>query len=171
MGISGQQCAVAADDIAPYTPDVSVLSDAEDTALLIIQETTDKGDDVGSPPSTNADVGAPPPVTSPPPTVPATTENATENATGNATETKKKPLSRKSRIKELEDIKAQLAVKELELMSKENALLEKEQSISVLQAELEIERKLRDLIVKEKEEAEEEALLSKSLCTGSTMLP
>ena len=167
MGISGQQCAVAADDIAPYTPDVSVLSDAEDTALLIIQETTDKGDDVGSPPSTNADVGAPPPVTSPPPTVPATTENAT----GNATETKKKPLSRKSRIKELEDIKAQLAVKELELMSKENALLEKEQSISVLQAELEIERKLRDLIIKEKEEAEEEALLSKSLCTGSTMLP
>ena len=71
----------------------------------------------------------------------------------------------------MEEIKAQLAEKELELLSKENALLEQEQDIRTLQAELEIEKKLRALITKEKEKAEEEAALAMGLCSGSTMLP
>eukprot|EP00890_Picochlorum_soloecismus_P003313 jgi/Picsp_1/3983/NSC_01495-R1_expressed protein [Chlorella variabilis] len=80
-------------------------------------------------------------------------------------------VRRRGRIRELEEIKAQLAEKELELLSKENALLEQEQDIRTLQAELEIEKKLRVLITKEKEKAEEEAALAMGLCSGSTMLP
>jgi len=80
-------------------------------------------------------------------------------------------VRRRGRIRELEEIKAQLAEKELELLSKENALLEQEQDIRTLQAELEIEKKLRALITKEKEKAEEEAALAMGLCSGSTMLP
>lgn len=82
-----------------------------------------------------------------------------------------KSSKRKGRIRELEEIKAELAKKELELLSKENALLEKEQSVLVLRQELEIERNIRALITKEKEQAEEEAALAMGLCTGSTMLP
>lgn len=82
-----------------------------------------------------------------------------------------KSNKRKGRIRELEEIKAELAKKELELLSKENALLEKEQSMLVLRQELEIERNIRALITKEKEQAEEEAALAMGLCTGSTMLP
>lgn len=78
---------------------------------------------------------------------------------------------RRGRIRELEEIKSQLAEKELELLGKETALLEQQQDIQVLKQELEIERKLRALITKEKEEAEEEAALAMGLCTGSTMLP
>lgn len=80
-------------------------------------------------------------------------------------------VKRRGRIRELEEIKAQLAEKELELLSKENALLEQEQDIRTLQAELEIEKKLRALITKEKEKAEEEAALAMGLCSGGTMLP
>lgn len=82
-----------------------------------------------------------------------------------------KSTKRKGRIRELEEIKAELARKELELLSKENALLEKEQNMLVLRQELEIERNIRALITKEKEQAEEEAALAMGLCTGSTMLP
>lgn len=37
--------------------------------------------------------------------------------------------------------------------------------------QLEIEKKLRTLLTKEKEKAEEEAALAMGLCTGSSMLP
>lgn len=85
--------------------------------------------------------------------------------------TEQKSTKRKGRIRELEEIKAELAKKELELLSKENALLEKEQNMIVLRQELEIERNIRAIITKEKEQAEEEAALAMGLCTGSTMLP
>jgi len=84
---------------------------------------------------------------------------------------KTQPGRRKGRIKELEEIKGQLAQKELELLSKENVLLQQKQDIEVLRQELEIEKTLRALITKEKEDAEEEAALAMGLCTGSTMLP
>lgn len=38
-------------------------------------------------------------------------------------------------------------------------------------AQLEIERKLRALLTKDKEKAEEEAALAFGLCTGTSMLP
>ncbi|PRW56412.1 eukaryotic initiation factor [Chlorella sorokiniana] len=77
----------------------------------------------------------------------------------------------KGRIRELEELRAELAEKELVLLEKEQELLEKEQTLSILREELEIEKKLRTLLTKEKEKAEEEAALAMGLCTGSSMLP
>jgi hypothetical protein len=57
------------------------------------------------------------------------------------------------------------------LVGKERELLEKEQTLLVLREELEVERKLRALVTKEKEKAEEEAALAQALCTGGSMLP
>lgn len=89
---------------------------------------------------------------------------SSDNAPADTNEQRTKVSKKRGRIRELEEIKAQLAQKELELMSKENALLEKEQSMLVLRQELEIERNLRALITKEKEQAEEEAALAMGLC-------
>lgn len=89
---------------------------------------------------------------------------SSDNAPADTNEQTTKVSKKRGRIRELEEIKAQLAQKELELMSKENALLEKEQSMLVLRQELEIERNLRALITKEKEQAEEEAALAMGLC-------
>uniref|UniRef100_A0A1D1ZMJ7 Uncharacterized protein n=2 Tax=Auxenochlorella protothecoides TaxID=3075 RepID=A0A1D1ZMJ7_AUXPR len=78
---------------------------------------------------------------------------------------------RRSRLGELQEIRQQLAQRELELLSKERSLSARDQDISVLQEELEIERKLRALLTKDKEKAEEEAALAFGLCTGTSMLP
>lgn len=93
-------------------------------------------------------------------TLPSRSEDTQDGTNEQRTKVSKK----RGRIRELEEIKAQLAQKELELMSKENALLEKEQSMLVLRQELDIERNLRALITKEKEQAEEEAALAMGLC-------
>jgi hypothetical protein len=77
----------------------------------------------------------------------------------------------KGRIRELEEIRAELAEKELVLLEKEQELLDREQTLMVLREELEIERKLRALLTKEKEKAEEEAALAMGLCSGGSMLP
>eukprot|EP01025_Chloroclados_australasicus_P010280 TRINITY_DN14108_c0_g1_i1.p2 TRINITY_DN14108_c0_g1~~TRINITY_DN14108_c0_g1_i1.p2 ORF type:complete len:289 (-),score=53.59 TRINITY_DN14108_c0_g1_i1:358-1191(-) len=73
---------------------------------------------------------------------------------------------KKGRIRELEEIRVQLVEKEITLLAKEKELLQREQSIEVLQQELELERKIRALLTKEKERAEEEAALAMGLCTG-----
>lgn len=85
----------------------------------------------------------------------------------------RKKASRKGRgrIRELEEIRAELAEKELTLLQKEAELLEKEQTVMVLREELEIERRIRTLLTKEKEKAEEEAALAMGLCSGASMLP
>jgi len=77
----------------------------------------------------------------------------------------------KGRIRELEEIRAELAEKELVLLQKEQELLDREQTVMVLREELEIERKLRALLTREKEKAEEEAALAMGLCSGGSMLP
>jgi hypothetical protein len=43
--------------------------------------------------------------------------------------------------------------------------------VPTLHLQLEVERKLRALLTKEKERAEEEAALAMGLCTGGAMLP
>lgn len=75
------------------------------------------------------------------------------------------------RLVELEEIRTQLVEKQLILLEKEAELLQKEQTVIVLQEELDLERKLRALLTKEKEKAEEEAALAMGLCTGGAMLP
>lgn len=78
---------------------------------------------------------------------------------------------KKGRLRELEEIRAELAEKELILLQKEQELLDKDQTLLVLKEELELERKLRALLTKEKERAEEEAALAMGLCTGGAILP
>lgn len=68
-------------------------------------------------------------------------------------------------------VRAALAEKELMLLQKEAELLDREQTLLVLTEELELERKLRALLSKEKDQAEEEAALAMGLCTGGAMLP
>ncbi|KAF8065764.1 hypothetical protein HT031_002824 [Scenedesmus sp. PABB004] len=82
---------------------------------------------------------------------------------------KKGPFS--GRLRELEEMRAELAEKEITLLQKEQQLLDREQTLLVLKEELELERKLRALLTREKERAEEEAALAMGLCTGGAMLP
>lgn len=78
----------------------------------------------------------------------------------------------KGRIRELQEIRAELAEKELVLLEKQEELLEKEQTVMVLREELEIERKLRELLAKDVKKAEEQAALAMGLCgVGGSMLP
>lgn len=84
---------------------------------------------------------------------------------------KQQRKKRKGRLRELEEIRSELAQKELILLEKEVELLERDQTLSVLKEELELERKLRALLTKEKERAEEEAALAMGLCVGGAMLP
>ncbi|CAL5222500.1 g4874 [Coccomyxa viridis] len=84
-------------------------------------------------------------------------------------ERRKTRRRKKGRIRELEEIRAELAEKELVLLGKEQELLERDQSVQVLREELDLERKLRTLLTKEKEKAEEEAALAMGLCTGGSI--
>jgi hypothetical protein len=79
--------------------------------------------------------------------------------------------TRRGRIRELQDIRSELAEKELVLLQKEQELLDKDQTLMVLREELEIEKKLRALLTKEREKAEEEAALAMGICGGGSMLP
>ncbi|CAL8460522.1 g51 [Coccomyxa elongata] len=84
-------------------------------------------------------------------------------------ERRKQRRRKKGRIRELEEIRAELAEKELVLLSKEQELLEKDQTVAVLREELELEKKLRTLLTKEKEKAEEQSALALGLCTGGSI--
>ncbi|BDA41590.1 hypothetical protein COCOBI_02-3710 [Coccomyxa sp. Obi] len=84
-------------------------------------------------------------------------------------ERRKQRRRKKGRIRELEEIRAELAEKELVLLSKEQELLEKDQTVNVLREELELEKKLRTLLTKEKEKAEEQSALALGLCTGGSI--
>ncbi|KAK9809966.1 hypothetical protein WJX72_002744 [[Myrmecia] bisecta] len=78
---------------------------------------------------------------------------------------------KKGRIRELQELRTELAEKEGVLLSKEEELLDRDQTVVVLREELDLERKLRALLTKEKEKAEEEAALAMGLCAGGSMLP
>ena len=86
---------------------------------------------------------------------------------GVATETKPK---KKPSFAEIEQIRAELAEKELLLLSQSKELQQKEQTLMVLQERLEIERRLRELLIAEKEKAMEEAALARGFC-GISRLP
>lgn len=86
-------------------------------------------------------------------------------------ERRKQRRRRKGRLRELEEIRAELAEKELVLLEREQEVLEREQTVGTLREQLEIEKKLRALLTKEKEKAEEEAALSMGMCAGGFLLP
>jgi len=78
---------------------------------------------------------------------------------------------RKGRIRELEEMRQELAENEIILLEKEKQLLAQEQTLQVLQEELELEKKLRALLTKEKDKANEEAALAIGLCSQGSLLP
>lgn len=98
-------------------------------------------------------------------------EQAELKAAEEQDERKKKVKKKKGRLRELEQIRADLAAKEVELLEKESELLGLEQTVSVLREELELERKIRILLTKDKEKAEEQAALAMGLCGGAGLLP
>lgn len=91
------------------------------------------------------------------------------------TATPEKPEMRIARKKpgfaELESVRAELEEKELLLLSQSKELLQKEQTVLVLQERLEIEQRLRELLVAEKEKALEEAALARGFCGVSRLAP
>eukprot|EP00238_Polyblepharides_amylifera_P006661 CAMPEP_0196590608 /NCGR_PEP_ID=MMETSP1081-20130531/67062_1 /TAXON_ID=36882 /ORGANISM="Pyramimonas amylifera, Strain CCMP720" /LENGTH=199 /DNA_ID=CAMNT_0041913759 /DNA_START=300 /DNA_END=902 /DNA_ORIENTATION=+ len=79
---------------------------------------------------------------------------------------KLKPKGFSSRIRELEETRKKLQEKESELLLKQEALLNQEQTVQVLEEQLMLERRLRELLTKEKKSAEEEAALAIGLCSN-----
>ncbi|KAA6427958.1 MAG: hypothetical protein FRX49_02620 [Trebouxia sp. A1-2] len=126
--------------------------------------------DTQGPPSTSSS----PPETGPsgPPPAPLPTPPVPEDPQKTEEEQRKSlRKTRRSRIKELEDTRLELAEKQLKLIEREKELLDKDQTVSTLREELDLERKLRALLTKEKDKAEEEAALAMGLCTGAFTLP
>ncbi len=99
-------------------------------------------------------------------------EKAQEKASGRAgvgdagVEEKPKAKQEKSagRLKELNDLRLELDLKELEVRQKSQELLRQEQTTAVLQEELELARRLNTILKSELESAKEESKLSMGLC-------
>jgi len=76
---------------------------------------------------------------------------------------KSKP-DRRGKMKQLQDLRSELEIKELELQAAANDLQKSDQTVQVLQQELELKNKLLDLMRKERDKAIEEAQLASGLC-------
>lgn len=120
-------------------------------------------------------------------------DEATKRLAAEEEERRAARKKRRNRLRELEEIRSDLAERELELLQKSAELQEKEQTLAVLKEEvcicvyqqwsnavsglntttvqIELEKRLRTLLTKEKEKAEEQAALAIGLCTGGSMLP
>ena len=96
------------------------------------------------------------------------TKSESKSATTNAETAESKPKSekpdRRGRMKQLVDLREELAERELELESKENELLNRDQTVQVLQQELELKTKLYELMKTERDKAIEESKLASGLC-------
>jgi len=75
-----------------------------------------------------------------------------------------KKTDRRGRMRELQDLRSELEIKELELESKENELQKSDQTVQVLQQELELKTKLYELMKTERDKAIEESKLASGLC-------
>lgn len=103
-------------------------------------------------------------------------EDGQSNPTANSSdspetdaEASRKP-SKKTRIRYLQEMREELAEKEKLLLEKQQELLQKDQNLAVLQEELELERRIRALLTKEKEKAVEEAQLAIGLCSQTPLV-
>ncbi|DBA96554.1 hypothetical protein WJX77_011042 [Trebouxia sp. C0004] len=153
------------DEAIPNQPPAS-----SNEPLLAPQFLVPSQPDIQGPPSTSSSSpetspSGPPPAPLPPPAAPEDPQKTEEE------QRKSLRKTRRSRIKELEDTRLELAEKQLKLIEREKELLDKDQTVSTLREELDLERKLRALLTKEKDKAEEEAALAMGLCTGAFTLP
>ncbi|QDZ23603.1 hypothetical protein HOP50_11g61430 [Chloropicon primus] len=78
---------------------------------------------------------------------------------------------RKSKVRELQELRNSLKEKEFALMEKQQELEGKEQTIIVMKEQLALEKKIRDILIEEKEKAVEEAKLTAGLCAQGGMMP
>jgi hypothetical protein len=77
---------------------------------------------------------------------------------------KSKGEKKAGRMKELNDLRVELDVKELEVREQQQQLLRQEQTLGVLQEELELARRLNAILKSEVERVKEEAKLTTGLC-------
>ena len=75
------------------------------------------------------------------------------------------------RLKELNDLRLELDLKELEVREKTQELLRQEQTTAVLQEELELAKRLNGILKSELDRAQEEAKLSMGLCAQAGGFP
>ena len=68
-------------------------------------------------------------------------------------------------------LRSTLKEKEFALMQKQQELEEKEQTMIVMKEQLGLEKKIRDILIEEKEKAIEEAKLAAGLCSQGGMMP
>jgi hypothetical protein len=80
-------------------------------------------------------------------------------------------MVRKSRLREIQELRDSLATKEFALMQKQQELEDKDRSMNVLTEQLALEKKLRDILIEEKDRAIEEAKLAAGLCSQGGMMP
>ena len=73
-------------------------------------------------------------------------------------------VDRRGKMRQLQDLQQELQIKQLELEGASNELLKSEQTVQVLQQELELSRKLYDIVKTERDKAIEEARLASGLC-------
>ncbi|PNH10209.1 hypothetical protein TSOC_003101 [Tetrabaena socialis] len=99
------------------------------------------------------------------------TDEAVRRLMAEEEERRRRRRTSQGRLRELEEIRFELAEKELALLEKEKTLLAQEQTLAVMTEELEVERKLRALLTREKDRADEEAALAMGLCTGGFVFP
>jgi len=96
------------------------------------------------------------------------TKSESKSAATNGASVESKPKSdkpdRRGRMKQLQDLRVELAERELELESAENELQNRDQTVQVLQQELELKTKLYELMKTERDKAIEESKLASGLC-------
>lgn len=73
-------------------------------------------------------------------------------------------LDRRGKMRQLQDLQQELQIKQLELEGASSELLKSEQTVQVLQQELELSRKLSEILKTERDKAIEEARLASGLC-------
>ncbi|WZN64954.1 hypothetical protein HKI87_11g65110 [Chloropicon roscoffensis] len=78
---------------------------------------------------------------------------------------------RKSKVRELQELRDSLKEKEVELLEKQRELAEKDQTMIVMKEQLGLEKKLRGILIEEKENAIKEAKLAAGLCSQGGMMP
>ena len=140
----GVERALADDAVA-----VEVLEDARGVPVVVVVEE-----------ATTTAAATP---TTPTPTAPSVAADARPPKEEQKAEEGKK-TDRRGRMRELQDLRSELEIKELELESKENELQKSDQTVQVLQQELELKTKLYELMKTERDKAIEESKLASGLC-------
>ena len=96
--------------------------------------------------------------------LPSEVKAAEKGDAGGEEKPKSKQEKSAGRLRELNDLRLELDLKELEVREKTQELLRQEQTTAVLQEELELARRLNTILKSELESAKEESKLSMGLC-------